>query len=282
MTRSLIIDDLANIYRIKRRAHRRLDRVGLVAKVFDEHHFEAGRGDRARLLAQQAEALLDMRGFLLAQDGHGNCDPDGLSLPATGRRLIGQDGTLQTACTMRLKDAVDAMTIQFVAAIIQLIIAPAVMVTACGIILTSYLARYAAINDRLRLMARERLELLREILSRCSQSPSEPDALVIERINQIDTQVPELLGRHRQLRDVILTVYGAIGFFVASMIVIAAAAMTGIGWIAQVALGVFLVGLAALLAAVLLSSIELSISHRALEYELRRVLELDHTSSRQR
>jgi uncharacterized membrane protein YphA (DoxX/SURF4 family) len=44
---------------------------------------------------------------------------------------------------------------------IQLILAPVVMVTACAILLAGLLSRFAALNDRLRLLARERLDLLR-------------------------------------------------------------------------------------------------------------------------
>ena len=48
---------------------RRLDRVELAADVFDEDLFEAGRRDRAGLLAQEVEALLNVGGFLLAEVG---------------------------------------------------------------------------------------------------------------------------------------------------------------------------------------------------------------------
>jgi hypothetical protein len=47
------------------------------------------------------------------------------------------------------------MSAEMVARTIQLIIAPVVMVTTCSILLGGLLSHYAALNDRLRGMARE-------------------------------------------------------------------------------------------------------------------------------
>jgi hypothetical protein len=166
------------------------------------------------------------------------------------------------------------MTIQAVAQTIQLIIAPVVMVTTCGIILTGFLARYAAINDRLRLMVRERLDLLRPNPELPGQSARYAAALDRERLAQIDAQVPELLRRHRLLRDAIFLLYLAIAVFIASMLGIAAAAVSGLAWLATAALVSFLTGTLVLLASVLLTALELRASHRALEFEVRRVTAL--------
>lgn len=46
---------------------------------------------------------------------------------------------------------------------IQLILAPVVMVTACGILVNGLIGRYTNITNRLRTMAHERLELLRQL-----------------------------------------------------------------------------------------------------------------------
>ena len=48
-----------------------------------------------------------------------------------------------------------------VAQTIQLIIAPVVLVTACTLIQNGILGRYANLGERMRLLAGERLELLR-------------------------------------------------------------------------------------------------------------------------
>ena len=55
------------------------------------------------------------------------------------------------------------MNVETVAHTIQLILAPVVMVTACGLILNSLVVRYGAIAEHMRAINRERLEMLRRI-----------------------------------------------------------------------------------------------------------------------
>ncbi|HEX5416113.1 MAG TPA: DUF2721 domain-containing protein [Chloroflexota bacterium] len=166
------------------------------------------------------------------------------------------------------------MTPQAVAQAIQFILAPVVMVTTCALLLNGVLSRYAAINDRLRLMAQERLNLLQSRGSGHSTPNQESDALTAERLRQIDTQVPELLNRHELLRDVLLILYSAITVFIVSVILIAVATVFGIGWAATAALVVFLVGTIGMLIGTVLTSIETSYSHRALGYEIHRIMKL--------
>src|SRR6185369_9638360 len=91
--------------------------------------------------------------------------------------------------------------------IIQFIIAPVVMVSACALILNGILTRYAQVNDRLRLMMHERWELLRSVGQEGVIPTSVPRRLIAERLHEIDVQAPPLLGRHQQLRDPSLLVY---------------------------------------------------------------------------
>src|SRR4051812_48031474 len=81
------------------------------------------------------------------------------------------------------------MDVEMVAKNLQLIIAPVVMISSCALLLTGLLGRYAAVNDRLRAMARERLDLW--------HSDIDGDGFKTERLHQIDQQIPDLLRRHR-------------------------------------------------------------------------------------
>lgn len=166
------------------------------------------------------------------------------------------------------------MTPQAVAQTIQFIIAPVVMITTCVLLVSGVLARYAAINDRLRLMARERLEILQTFRASHPAPHQELDPLLAERLRQIDTQIPELLRRHGLLRDVLLIVYSAVTVFVVSVILIAVATVLGVNWAATAALLVFLVGTIGLLIGSVLTAIEISFSHRALDYEVQRIMKL--------
>jgi hypothetical protein len=159
------------------------------------------------------------------------------------------------------------MNAEMVAGTIQLILAPVVMVTACALILNGVLARYAAVNDRLRALNRERLDLFR-----AGSGPEQGgDEVAQERLEEIDEQAPELVRHHKLLHDGLLAVYFAVLVYVADMFVIAwAVAGDSAGW-ATAALLVFLGATAALLGGVLLTAIEVRTSHRAVQAETARV-----------
>ena len=160
------------------------------------------------------------------------------------------------------------MTVQMITSTIQLILAPEVMITACALMLGGILARYDALNTRLRTMARERLDLTR------AKKTEPSDALTIERFQEIDMQLPDILRRHKRLRDALLTIYCAVLIFIATMILIAIAAAADSPSLSSFALVVFLVGTAMLFASILLTALEVRQSHHAVEYEAQRVMEL--------
>jgi hypothetical protein len=157
---------------------------------------------------------------------------------------------------------------------IQLVLAPVVMVTACAIVLGVLQSRYAFVNDRLRTMSRERLELLHLPGAPTLTLPASADAFTVERLELIDRQVPDLLRRHLILRNAILSVYCAIVTFLATMFVIALATTLGTALLATTVLVSFLVGTVLVLVGVSLTTVEVRASHLALHYEVNRVMGL--------
>ncbi len=164
------------------------------------------------------------------------------------------------------------MTADEIAHIIQSILAPVVMVTACAITVGGLVTHYQAVSDRLRLMTRERLDLLREA--------HDADPIQHERLLEIDHQAPELVRRHQVVRDAILSIYGAMFMFVACMLAIAIAAISGSPAAAVAILVLFLTGMLALLSGLIMSALEIRVSHRALDYEVQRVLNLQVSPGR--
>jgi hypothetical protein len=160
------------------------------------------------------------------------------------------------------------MNAEMVTRIIQTIIAPVVMLNACAILLGGLLNHSAAINDRLRGMARERIEMLR-----ASVTPS-ADRLLAERLDEIDTQMPDLLHRLSLIRAAIMSVYGAILLLVVDMLVIALAVVSAADWLTTAILVVFLAGIGALFLGVMLTVLEARQSQRAIRFEVQRVLAL--------
>ncbi len=160
------------------------------------------------------------------------------------------------------------MTIETAARTIQLILAPVVMVTACGILLTGMLSHYAAINDRVRSLSGQRLQLSQVV-------PAEGQrAYASERIAEIDYQVPMLLHRHQLVHIAILLAETAVVIQITSMFVIAAAALSKSSATGTAALGIFLLGTAALMGSAITMAIEVRGSHLSVSYEATRVIHL--------
>lgn len=150
---------------------------------------------------------------------------------------------------------------------IQLILAPVVMITACAIMLTGLLSRFAAINDRLRTMTHERFDLLNK--------PS-TEALVVARIRQLDNQIPDLQRRLKIAHNAVLTAYVAILVFIGDMLLIAMAALSGVVWAAFLSLLVFLVGTGVLGLAIVHTIREIRTALKAVLYEVKEVTALMH------
>ena len=161
------------------------------------------------------------------------------------------------------------MDVATVTQTIQIIIAPVVMVTACAIILGGLLSRYAAINDRLRLMSRERLDLL------TIKKGGNLDEFSAERLKEIDTQNPLLLRHHELTHRAVQGVYYSIVVHIADMFIIAVEAYLKTNWLATVVLLVFLAGTGLLFWAMVLAALEIRTSHDALHYEVERVGKLE-------
>jgi hypothetical protein len=160
------------------------------------------------------------------------------------------------------------MDVQTAAKTIQLILAPVVMVSACGILLTGMLGHFGTINDRIRRLTAERLEL-------SQLQPAEGhEALARERLTEIDHEVPMLIGRHLLVRHAILLANTAVAILVVSMFVIAVAALGHSSATGTVALFVFLAGTAAVMGSAVFMALEVRNSHRAVSYEGMRVVGL--------
>jgi hypothetical protein len=162
------------------------------------------------------------------------------------------------------------MDVQTAARTIQLILAPVVMVSASGILLTGMLSHFGTINDRIRKLTAERLQL-------SQLQPAEGrEALARERLTEIDHQVPMLIWRHLLVRNAIFLGNTAVAILVVSMFVIAAAALGHSAATGTVALFVFLAGTAAVMGSAVFMALEVRSSHRAVSYEGMRVIDLPY------
>lgn len=166
------------------------------------------------------------------------------------------------------------LSVETITRAIQFILAPVVMVTSCAILANGILSRYASINDRMRSLTKERLDLLRGSDGAMSVSSVAGNPLKRERLGEIDEQLPRLLHRHRLVHNSTLATYLAILIFLVCMLAIALAVLPNSVTLAMVALVVFLAGTIVLLVGVLLISSEVRISNDEIRYEVERVLSL--------
>lgn len=147
---------------------------------------------------------------------------------------------------------------------IQTILAPAVMISACGLLLLGMQNRYGRINDRLRALGRERLDLL-------SQRDT-PQARA--RLEAIERQIPDLLARLRIQRTAVYNLFAAVIMFVVDAFVIAASLFIAGEFLNILALGVFLVGMSLVLWAMALAAREIAISARAVTLEIEEIMKV--------
>jgi|SRR5579884_1086962 len=146
--------------------------------------------------------------------------------------------------------------------IIQLIVTPAVMLSACAILAGGVINRSAAINGRLRALNREHLELLGV------QSNTNAFALSAQRIRIIDAQFADLLRRLHMENNALLALYCAIIIFILDMIIIAGLALTDERWLGLAVLGFLGAGILLIGLAIGFVVYEVHISLHSITYEV--------------
>jgi hypothetical protein len=159
------------------------------------------------------------------------------------------------------------MNIDTITRIIQLVLAPVVIVTACSILVGSLQQRYALINERLRALSRELFDF-----NYAERALAEDNPRAAERQKEINFQIPLLLKRHRLAHHAVLAVYCAAAIQIIDMFVIALVGVYSLAWLAPTVLLLFLSSLLLLLAGVVFTALEIWSSRRAVEYEVERVL----------
>ncbi len=166
------------------------------------------------------------------------------------------------------------MSIDTITHTISLILAPVVMISSCAIFLNGLFGHYQTIAARLRAMHRERLELLQTVGTSTTAEVSVDIIVQRIRILEIDTQLPNMLRRHKLIRNAVVAIGVAISIFITSMFIIALATAANSPLAAVIALLAFLIGTGALLVGVITTTVELYRSHREVSYEIQHGMSL--------
>ncbi len=151
-------------------------------------------------------------------------------------------------------------SIEGVTKIISLIIAPVVMISACAITVNGLIIQYNSIGDRVRTVNQE--------ISKLRDARIKEDDAETQRLLELEFLLSDLFRHHHFVHDAILLIYLSILIFMLDMLVIAIAVASNINWLAQMALIVFLSGVAVLFLGTVLIAYETRTSHYSIQLEV--------------
>ncbi len=164
---------------------------------------------------------------------------------------------------------------------IQQLVAPAVMISASGLLLLSSSARMNTVLARIRVFHAERLALWRGE----PEAGSRPDRVRTLQLEDLHRQTGRLLHRAGLLRATMLQLFSAVGCHLVSILALAAGVITedagAMGWLGAAAVWVFLIGIGLTLSAMATSGLEVLAILEAVRYEHRRVDELCRSEVRE-
>lgn len=140
---------------------------------------------------------------------------------------------------------------------IQAILAPALGISAVGLLLLALYNRYSTIINRIRLISEERRRYLKQLAD--DKDLSYTDNI---RYVSISRQVEELLVRSRLVRNGILSLQLAVGLFVLTSVVIAFNIVIESNFMKSFPLVTFIGGMVALFVGVLWAALEVLRSYK--------------------
>ena len=152
-------------------------------------------------------------------------------------------------------------------------VAPVVLLTVGGLISNGLITVYNSVNDRLREMTRERMEILTGRAGEKLDVATVP-AMSRERWEEISAQLPLILRRHKLTRMSVLAIYAAIAVLGFSIVVIAIAVVQDDEIAGRVALGLVLAGTVIMLLGIGVAGLSLSKSADAITYAVKRTSQL--------
>ncbi|HEY2508861.1 MAG TPA: DUF2721 domain-containing protein [Streptosporangiaceae bacterium] len=157
---------------------------------------------------------------------------------------------------------------------ISAMVAPVVLLTVGGLLANGLLTVYANVNDRMRDMTREHIEILTGPAHEKLDVAKVP-VMDRERLAEIKAQIPLILRRHKLTRLAVLTIYAALAVLGLSIVVIAIAVGDRDEIAGRVALGLVLAGTIILLLGIGVAGLSLAKSADAITYAVERTQALD-------
>lgn len=144
------------------------------------------------------------------------------------------------------------------------IIVPAVMISACAILLNGIILRYTAIDNLLRSFNQESLSLKQGN----SQGNSGNGHASVERLHHLKHLTSKLLYHHHLLHNVLTLINLSLFIFVVDMLIVAVSMSAPVKWLSYLVLAIFLLAVGILCWSLFLAFYELRASHNFIQLEL--------------
>ena len=146
--------------------------------------------------------------------------------------------------------------------IIELMLAPAIMISACGLLLLGINNKYSIVVNRIRLLNQESRGLRKKI--------GDADYTTNEdvRLEIIAQQIPRLLYRLKLVRNAVMSYAMAVGLFVVTSLLLGISYLTGAANMNALIMGVFLLGMLMVLVGILFMGTETYKGYSIVEYEV--------------
>jgi hypothetical protein len=146
--------------------------------------------------------------------------------------------------------------------VIQLILAPGIMINACGLLLLSISNKFTSVLNRIRALTEEK----RKLMLNASQREFYP--IENQRIESISRQVSGLLNRARLIRNAVFCYLFAVGLFVATSLFIGMDYFAAILQFRYFILGAFLSGMLVVFVGVIFGVLDTMKGYNIVKYEV--------------
>lgn len=146
--------------------------------------------------------------------------------------------------------------------IIQLMLAPAVMISACGLLLLGMNNRYSLVVNRIRLLNEEK----RRLLIKVGEKPPTTDENI--RLESIAKQISSLVFRVKLVRNSVLSYVSAVGLFVLTSLLLGVSSFMPIFKLNYFIISTFLLGMISVLTGVIFAGFETKKGYDIIKFEV--------------
>ncbi|MDP2038330.1 MAG: DUF2721 domain-containing protein [Ignavibacteria bacterium] len=147
--------------------------------------------------------------------------------------------------------------------IIQLMLAPAVMISACGLLLLGINNKYSLVVNRIRLLNEEKRRLMTKI---GEKAPTTDDNV---RFESIATQIKALTYRARLVRNTVLCYTTSVALFVTTSLILGVSSVLSLSKLNFLIIITFLLGMAFVFVGIVFAGLETKKGYDIISYEVK-------------